>query len=83
MQKSGGLIALLLIAAILFMPSENTPGYEHSQVSPQAVCGDTAVQSDTLPQDDNGNDTAQIIAVVIVVILVIIFIGYISNTETG
>jgi len=83
MQKSGGLVALLLIAAILFMPSENTPGYEHSPVSPQAVCGDTALQSDTLPQADSENDTATIIAIVIVVIIVIIFIGYISNMETG
>ena len=83
MRNSSGLIALLLIVAILLMPSENTPAIEQTLLSAQTVCTDNTMQSDTLPQEGNGNDTDTIIAIVIVVIIVIIFIGYISNTETG
>jgi len=83
MRNSSGLIALLLIVAILLMPSENTPAIEQTLLSAQTVCADNTMQSGTLPQEDNENDTATIIAVVIIVIIIIFFIGSIANTETG
>ena len=81
MQKASGLIALLLIAAILLMPA--SPGNGRIKETPPTVGGVSASQSEPAPQEDEADNTATIIAVVIIVIIVIFVIYCFTGTETN
>lgn len=72
MQKANGLIAILLIAAILLLPIKDSPENGLVSVSPQAVSGDIAAQNDSVSNEDNESGTVKIIAAVIIVLIVII-----------
>ena len=75
MQKPNGLIALLLIIAVL-LSRPDSPETGFVTQSPQAVCGDCLSQNETLED----NETDRIIIAVIIVIIVIFIINCITNT---
>jgi Na+/H+ antiporter NhaC len=90
MEKSGLFIALLLVAAIFFLPFGNPQKTEVITIiteSPQTVCGDSSSQNELQndeqeilenelheTENDNENDSAGIIAIVVVVIIIIFII---------
>lgn len=76
MQKSGGLIALLLVVTLLLLPFKDIS--ENTAVSPQTVCGDTV----TTEQTDTQDDAVKIVVIVVVVIIIIWFITSISDTPS-
>jgi hypothetical protein len=78
MKNTGGLIALLLVVAILCTPFDG-PAQNRLTESP-LLSGDSAAQSDTAPQDGGETDTVKIIAAVVIVIIVICIICYIADT---
>lgn len=83
MAKSSGLIALLLVLAITLQPFERSSEIEILPNSPQPICGEFTGSNDTMPQGENENDTAKIIAATVIVIIIICLIFYMADTETG
>lgn len=78
MQKSGGLIALLLVVTLLLLPFKDISENSTKTVSSQTVCGDTVATEQTDSQDN----TVKIVVIVVVVILIIWFITSISDTPS-
>ena len=79
MQKSGGLIALLLVVTLLLLPFKDISENNAVTVSPQTVCGDTV----STEQTDSQDDTIKIVVIVVVVIIIIWFIVSITDTQTN
>ena len=76
-NTGGGLIALLLVIAIL-MSLGNSP--KNDLESPQTVCGDSLCQDETcVIQEDN--DGSQFIITVVIVFIVIFIIYCIADTD--
>ena len=81
MQKASGMIALLLIAAILLMPT--SPEIGRITETPLTVSGVSPPQSEPVTQENEADGTATIIAVVVVVIIVILIIYCFTGTESN
>jgi len=83
MQKASGLIALLLVAAIILLPFRG-PMYNGSATeTPPTVGGVSMLLSDSAPQDDKVSDTTKAVTVVIIVVIVIFIVYCITGAETN
>jgi len=83
MHKASGLIALLLVAAIILLPLRSPTNNGSTTETPLTVSGVSAIQSDSALQDDEVSDTTKIIAVVIIVVIVIFIIYGLSQTNSS
>jgi preprotein translocase subunit SecG len=77
MRKSGGFIALLLVAAILLTPFGKSHESAFAAESSKPVFGDD-LSANGAP-DGNSGDTAVIIAVVIIVAIIFFFVTDTDN----
>jgi len=83
MKKASGLIALLLIAAIMLLPAKCPPFNDIATETPLSVSGVSAPHSDSAPQDDEIDNSKKIVAIVIIVVVVIFIIYCITGAETN
>ena len=83
MQKASGLIALLLVAAIILLPFKGSPINGIATETPLTVSGVSTSQNDSVPQDDETDDTTKIVTVIIIVVIVIFIVYCITGAETN
>ena len=82
MPKASGLIALLLVIAIILLPFRDSPDKGLALETPLTVSGVSLPINDTAPED-TADDSTQIIAVVIIVVIVIFIICCVVDTESN